>query len=649
MKASKQATTLAAVLLSLLLLSCASAKDRRLRRPREDTRVNDDMTRNLLQTKVPVLLQVDGQPGLLNEFEYVVLEETFIEAYNSLAQNLCPDTSVPLVETVTIDRDVGNSASPGDGTVSRIFTLSSRITLPSVTSLFSPSQDIAVRRQLTNDKDPKPRRLSHGGKGGKGKGKSKQASKNPVTAPTMTSADESTRTGCPGLTEQAFALAYREAVRAKSGELGTSVVDVTDVAEMGPVACDTSAIEFTSDVVITFTGDPTLWSLSQEQGLTQSFGQTYRSLNRLNPDTCDLLFRDVFNVALFRDEEFNRRLRVEEESHNKAQRSLQASTTFSYLYRATGECRGCQANSRLFAQGSSGRKLLASAQQVSFADTHRRLQDDTCMCPVTASELRPPTNEEFRDAYEATISILQKENVIDKAFIGSIVDVKEVRQVDWDCSATETFETQVYVQLSGTPSAVENDEIEALEVGFTETYKQLSGSFCDPFFRTPIEVTIDTMTGVGRRLQSDSSFTYEYTVSGLCRGCAGNSRLFGQSVRRMLSRGDGRRFQQDNLCFCSLDSVADRAPTQDEFAVAYNETVKELTLANIRHVVSVNEQDFAAADHDESDGNEPSVDVTLEVVTTTTTTYQNKPTPAPAETAVGASDLTARPTCSPTQ
>jgi hypothetical protein len=551
---------------------------------------------NTEQAQTPLLIQVEGQPGFLNEFEYSVLEDTFVETYNALTERLCPAAAPPI--TVYIERDVSTYDSPGDGTVSRIYTLKSQATIPNDFPLFSTFG----RRNL---KDRKPRRLhvtrsSKSGKGGKG-GTGGYVPPEEGGAASTPSPTESPN-GCPGLTEQAFTSAFREGVRTRSSELGTSVTDVVLVAEMKPATCDANS-EFSSDVIVSFTGDPSLWTPAQQEALAQSFAHTYRSLNGLNPDSCDLLFRDVTNVTIYREGEFRRR--------------LSTGSAFSYLYRTTGTCRGCQRNSRLFAQGVSGRMLLSN-DVPPFHVTDRRLQNDTCSCPVTATQPRAPTAEEFQAAYEESIVILQQENVIDPDFIHSVVQVNEVQQVTDSCPPIETFETFVEVELFGTESAVTADEIEALELGFTTTYVQLSARFCDPFFRTPIEVVIDTMTVVGRRLQSGSRFKYGYQVTGTCRGCSRNPRLFGQSVGRMLTGGaaiHGRRFQEDGLCFCSIDSLADRAPTENEFAVAYNETVKDLNLPNVLHVVSVEEQ----------------IEYEIEVVS-----VPGQPVPAPSENKVDA-------------
>lgn len=141
------------------------------------------------------------------------MEDTFAASYNELAKVLCPE-STRSVDSVVIARDTTNYSPPGDGSTTRIFTLLSQITIPIDASLFSGSQDIAVRRRL--DDAHHRRQLiplsSHiGGKGSKGESGSSNSN-----IPAMDS-DGVKSASCPGLTGKA--LAFREAVRAKSSEL----------------------------------------------------------------------------------------------------------------------------------------------------------------------------------------------------------------------------------------------------------------------------------------------------------------------------------------------------------------------------------------------------------------------------------------------
>ena len=479
------------------------------------------------ETEVTVLVEVVGQPGDITEFQYNVLEQMFVDSYNYLAKSECDNP--PTAVTATIERYDESSST------TQVFALKYLVTVKG-DSLFYPQGDGYT---------------------------------------------------CPGVTEEAFALAYSQAVE----DSGSNVEGVGNVIEMEPFSCNDSTNEFQSDAIVSFIGNPALSTQSQLDALAKSFRQTYNVINIINPDTCDTFFRRITDVTLVTEDGFNRRLEETIVNPNDAQRFLQSGTRFSYLYRTRGRCRGCPSNSRLFAQGSSGR-MLAPAP---FYDVHRELPDADvdCMCPVGATEQSPPTEGEFQDAYETSITLLQKDGVIDDAFIESVINVREVNQVD--CGPTNTFETQVYVELFGTPESVTEGEVDALDLSFSNTYKQVADGFCDPFFRTPVDITIDTTRSTSRHLQEEqnsSTFTYVYDVTASCRGCPNNSRLFGEAVARMLSRGiHGRRFQQDNFCFCSSDVIDDRAPSTGEFAVAYNDTVKDLDLPHIEYVVGVFEPD----------------------------------------------------------
>jgi len=490
-----------------------------------------------LETEAAVLINVKTQSCDLTEFEYVFLEDLFIETYNDLAARKC-SSDAPYVAAATIDRD-GSSV------------LTCRVAVEG-TSLFYPQGD---------------------------------------------------GYSCPDLTEEAFASAYSEAIQSRNeDDPGSCVENVNAVIEMRLTPCPGNSSDFQADVVVTFIGDPTLSTAAQLDALEQSFVQTYNAINRLNPETCDPLFRLIQDATVIEESGFNRRLDNADESQVE-HRLLQARTRFSYPYRITGKCRGCGPNSRLFAQGSSGRKRLLEESSIISHDIDRHLQED-CMCPVAAKEQRAPTDDEFLTAYQTAVSALQQANVIDSEFIASVVDVREVDEIE--CGSPNTFDTQVLVELVGDPQSVTEEEVGILEQSFGNSFKELAADFCDPFFRIPVDITIDTSTARRRHsrlLQARSVFSYLYDVEVNCRGCESNSRLFGDAVvgRILHVLKHGHRFQQADECFCSLEVIDDRSPSTGEFAVAYNDTVKDLNLPNIDYVLSVVELDGDTRVEDDSE------------------------------------------------
>ena len=606
--------------------------------------------RRTQQAPIPVLIEVEGRPGLVTESQFVLLQELFVDTYNQLTQTLCPASASSLaLSSVAIERQLDTYVPPGFGTASRTFTLECTATTSSP-GLFYREYTITTRRAQTNLRKPKskgyrspsksPSKSGSSKSSKSGTGYSKSTSKSgykpdspsepgettpvpgettpvpgettpvpgettpvpgettPVpgeTTPVPTPGDNgSDRAGadCDGLSEAAFLVAYSSAVQARSADLESSITAVVDVAEMEPVPCADATSEFLPDVIVTFEGDDSLATAEQLDALAQSFGQTYNALNQLNPDTCDAFFRSVVSVSLVTDQGFNRRL-------HEDQRHLQVKPwkKFSYLYQVTGQCRACGSNTRLFndVQG----RLLSESSTAAFPFMERHLQVSDCVCPVTASDLRPPTNLEFQEGYQTSIDILKEEGVILPDYIVRVVSVKEVDEQT--CGDIETFTPQVYVDLFGFPDNVTTFELDALAVSFTNTYNELAGDTCDPVFRSIESVSIDTdpASDNGRRLQAQAwtpqTFRYLFTVEGLCRTCGSNSRLFDDVVGRMLAdlanAQHGRRFQEENLCFCTPEAVdIQRAPTEDEFAVAYNDTVKSLNLTNILYVVDVVEK-----------------------------------------------------------
>jgi hypothetical protein len=500
-----------------------------------------------VESEITVLIFIDTQSCDLTEFQYVTLEELFVETYNDFASRECSLDEAARVVSASIDRD----------TSSKMLTC---YVIAEGNSLFYQQDDGYV---------------------------------------------------CSSLSEEAFALAYDDAVQSKRGDLESCVEHVNTVVEMEVAPCPDNTQGFQPNVVVSFIGDPTLSSAIQLDALSQAFRDTYNVLNRLNPETCDPLFRLVEQATVIEEDGFNRRL---EDTFLEAssQRGLQTiGTRFSFLYRVTGQCRGdeCSSNTLLFDTSTSDRELYSlAAVEFPWEEAHWRIlqeADEVCMCPVAATEQRAPTQEEFLNAYQATVARLSQDSILDAAFIESVVDVREVEQVE--CGPPNTFDTQVFVELSGKPELVTQVEIAALEQSFGNTFKQLAANFCDPFFRTPVDVTIDTSPGRSRLLQSStlSTFLYQYAVRVNCRGCERDTRLFGETVGRMLSLLAGEnyrgRFQQANDCFCSLDVIADRSPSADEFAVAYNETVQELDLPNINYVLRVVESDDEPRFDDQDD------------------------------------------------
>jgi hypothetical protein len=344
--------------------------------------------------------------------------------------------------------------------------------------------------------------------------------------------------GC-SLTKETFVMALDLAIQAVSNDtFDFSIQNVTDVTELestDTVAGCSSQNEFTSTVLVTFSGDPTVATEPQLLQLSQSFLETYNSANNINPEQCDPLFREVSSVSLVAG---RRKLEGNEHAGVRA-----LASQFSYRYNVQSNCRNCGNNTRLFGEGSGRRQL---------ADIDRSLQTSTCLCPVNATELRATTTDEFAAAYGVSIVVLQEEDVVDETFIESVLGVVEI-----NCEADEAFEMQVSVKFNGSCSV----GTEVLEQQFSSAYLQVAKTFCDPYFRNITQVDIESS------ISGPVSCKFDFNVKGWCHGgCEGNPNLFSAGV---------------SSCFCAVDSIENRAPTIDEFKVAFDETLENLNIVEI--------------------------------------------------------------------
>ena len=172
-------------------------------------------------------------------------------------------------------------------------------------------------------------------------------------------------------------------------------------------------------------------------------------------------------------------------------------------------------------------------------------------------------------------------------------------------TGVQTCALPIFLPLYGNPDLISDSEQQSLAEGFLMAYNSLTqGSFCDPLFRTVVDVfggevvpeqqSVAASTAGLRYLQSRTTvsrarkYSYKIIVTGQCRGCPPNSGLFNDAVRRRSlvtsSSNEGIRRMITDGCFCPANFVDARAPTAEEFSVVFNQT---LALLNLPHVVAV--------------------------------------------------------------
>lgn len=142
-----------------------------------------------------------------------------------------------------------------------------------------------------------------------------------------------------------------------------------------------------------------------------------------------------------------------------------------------------------------------------------------------------------------------------------------------ECSdEINTFESVVDLEFSGDLDAVLQSEKDRTQSGFARTYNGLSDTVCDPFFRNVTSAAIISTDFVEDRRLQERTFRFRFQISGTCRGCGRDTRLFDDATARALHEYPKGRLLQDSDCTCLSELVGEtRAPSEDEYTVAYNE------------------------------------------------------------------------------
>ena len=557
-----------------------------------------------------VLIQLTGYPDGATDDQLTALEQGFLQTYNNL--NLLNEKTCDVTFKEIVNVDILTNASlqltqslmltdttphqpraPQQAPIQFSYTF--RVTgrcrgCPAGDKLFND----AVRRALSAHIDtPKPRHLQQLSTG-----------VNQCFCPVNSIFQSPSAAG--------FQMAFDSTIDILTAAGTVTFIDeIVDLAELERVDCPADTTEFESFVVYNFIGNADNATSDQLDALGQAFLISYNTANALNPATCDPQFRVVTDVDIV----------VEGYSSRRALATITVSgtttplmSTFSYRFRVSGICRGCSRSSNLFndavrrslvSSPSSSRQLLPPTRSLLL---NTNSSDATgCFCPVNA-DIRAPTIAEFADIFETRIANLQEDGTL--SFVDGIVDQPvEVNPAVCD-SNVNTFANEVILPLFGNPDLISDAETQSLAEGFLMTYNSLTqGSFCDPLFRTVVDVVIGgvvsqsqsvTASTAGlRHLQSTvpvaRKFGYKIYVTGRCRGCASNSKLFDDGVRRrslaIISSSERTRHMITvNECFCPSNFVDDRAPSADEFSVVFNQTLALLDLPNVVAIVGIVEE-----------------------------------------------------------
>ena len=570
-------------------------------------------TNEISEFTTSVLVDFDGDPSALTPNQARALEDGFRDTYNELNSGLCDllFRSVQDVDLVVEEtrrrrrrrrrRQLGSS-TPRDLQV--IPTFNSTVYLPSLVVRFRIRGVCRGCRQDQFLYDEGSRRMLLG------------SSASPHRALQVSPTD----CFCPafnqvlrGPTQEEMRISYNRTVQGlqREGIIATDSLVVDDVTEVEEVQCSNETNDFETFAFVDWQGDPTRLTDQQVRTLEASFRQTY---NTLSSKFCDVEFRRVSSASLELSD-VRRRLHAPPRQLQQFNSSLLP--TLRFRFRIGGVCRGCKKDAVLFDDGS--RRKLAAYHTTSSGGGfvgHRSLQSETspdCLCPAILPEFRPPTEDEFREAYSESVQDLQQFGLVGDEQL----TVEEVKAADeFDCIEEESaFETAVFVELQGDPTNLTTTERRALEVGFQETYNRLSSEFCDVYFRTIDDVAI--IAESGRRLVGDTAgsrtlqsivlnpattsfnasllpaLVFNFRIRGRCRGCRSDSILFDDGSRRILVDSKGQPFHhqdrrlQDGKCFCPAIQPEYRPPRENEMIELYNATVQNLRREAVLSSVTV--------------------------------------------------------------
>lgn len=456
---------------------------------------------------------------------------------------------------------------------------------------------------------------------------------------------------CRAPTETLYTRTLTDRVQTlRSSRILLSITTVMDVAELESVFCDQTPKKFQTNVLVGFVGISQELLGSNLVALENTFRSAYNSLNSLNSKTCDLFFRQVDDVSVILDGRLSRRLQdvilIGNEDGANVTNSTNTTTTlvaspFAYRFEVTGTCLGCDENAtRLFDDGITSPFNTTAILALTPNSQRRRMQQTTdCRCPIEAT-YRGPLEQDFQAAFNRSALFLRNESLFEA--LDGVTEALEVEQVPCDSNQTE-FVTAVELEALAITPNLTNATLATLENQFLSSYNNLAERFCDPLFRTVQGVKIvnasllnatetanQTQAPTGtRRLQGGGNtnpsnttnaanttvvfrYRFTYSISGRCRGCPRNERLFDEGARRRnlaeitsgapeRDHGLRRRLQTNNTCWCAAITVVQGAPTQREFSRGFEEDVKVLAndgvLEELTEVVEVAEL---------SDGNETS-------------------------------------------
>jgi hypothetical protein len=390
--------------------------------------------------------------------------------------------------------------------------------------------------------------------------------------------------------------------------------------------CTYEPAGFDSDLIMEFNGNPELISDTELKVLEDAFVETF---NNLAGGLCDSSFRTVASVNISGSEIVETRRRMQEVPGLTRVKAL--ARRFSFHLFVRGNCKGCMQESALFVDDAFRRRDLQSINGARFkgAFQDRRPIDlptksysffsknpfnCDCVKEGTLSD-RSVRSEEFNGQFSAELGVLNAAGSLPN--VDGSFGVTEVKQVE--CPAEfDNFDSEVIVDATGDPEQISPEELNLMRDLFLQSYKMTSEDVCDTEFRVLTTATVEiesrrllrtdeeaerdlrigSLSGstmlsasdlLNRAAESDSfringptpallpavnnapalfrPFSFRFRVSGKCKGCKSEARLFDDAVRRRLAEEQPDFFMDpsrprrelafvlnNDTCFCGINA-----------------------------------------------------------------------------------------------
>ena len=320
--------------------------------------------------------------------------------------------------------------------------------------------------------------------------------------------------------------------------------------------------------------------------------------------------------------------------------ALSGGNSVPLLFLVSGICSGCD-DSLLTGLSNDVIRMLSKKAPTSLGSSHgshskesRRLEDQNveedqkaksdCFCPINSTV----SNGDV-DAYE--LSLLFQEYLESEDIEGIFEILDEVDVVECDDVENEFFTTAT-ITVAGD---LGDSDVDWLAYAFMETYNYLNPLYCDPYFRKVSDVEEifwwqNNKKRKTRNLAGNCIETQiEFHLRGTCIGCEDGHPLFDDpdwyenydddwydSRKRNLKslfdshklstvhnpephRHSRRRLQKSDVCYCVGDTLADRAPSFDEFFFVFQEEVR--FAPNVCELIDIfmSDDDYVPADDDD--------------------------------------------------